>query len=135
MYTAPLAATVGLGLIVIGSHFTTVENSEIAGDWQPKWTEYGQLVRPEGYREWIYLGSPLTLDALSAKVAAFPEYHNAYMHPTDHRMYKETKALPNDTILLNNLYLTTAGEKTEGPGAEVSAREFFPAFNTGSISP
>ncbi len=39
----------------------------------------GRLLLPEGYREWVFLGAPLTPNALNGGEAAFPEFHNVYV--------------------------------------------------------
>jgi hypothetical protein len=35
----------------------------------------GQLERPIGYREWVYVGTPVTPNDLNDGKAAFPEHH------------------------------------------------------------
>ena len=37
----------------------------------------GQLERPTGYREWVYVGTPVTPNDMNDGKAAFPEIHNA----------------------------------------------------------
>jgi hypothetical protein len=39
----------------------------------------GELLLPEGHRNWLYLGSPLTPNALDGGNAPFPEYYNVYI--------------------------------------------------------
>ena len=41
----------------------------------------GQLQRPVGYREWIYVGTPVTPHDMNGGKAAFPEFHNVYIDP------------------------------------------------------
>ena len=41
----------------------------------------GELIRPTGYREWIYVGAPLTPNDMNNGKAAFPEFHNVYIDP------------------------------------------------------
>ncbi len=36
----------------------------------------GELARPEGYREWVYVGTPLTPNELNPPEAPFPEQGN-----------------------------------------------------------
>ena len=36
----------------------------------------GQLERPTGYREWVYVGTPVTPNDLNDGKAAWPEQHN-----------------------------------------------------------
>ena len=90
----------------------------------------GNWILPERYREWVYLGSPLTPNALNGGAAGFPEYHNVYMHPTAYGIYKETGVFPEGTILLKELQLVIEGTEEDGSRFEVSGRGFFPGeFN------
>jgi len=41
----------------------------------------GELERPTGFREWIYVGTPVTPNDLNDGAAAFPEFHNVYIDP------------------------------------------------------
>ncbi len=98
--------------------------------WKPVWTADGQLELPTGYREWVYLGSPLTPNALNGGAAGFPEYHNVYVHPDVYAIYKETKVFPEGTILLKELQLTQEAQEEDGSRLEVSGRGYFPgAYN------
>jgi len=38
----------------------------------------GKLDRPTGYREWVYVGTPVTPNDMNNGKAAFPEFHNVY---------------------------------------------------------
>ena len=44
----------------------------------PEYTDSGDLKLPPNsiWREWVYVGSPLTPNALNGGHAGFPEYHN-----------------------------------------------------------
>lgn len=103
--------------------------------WGPLWTADGQLVLPTGYREWVFLGAPLTPNALNGGEAGFPEYHNVYVQPQAFRAYRDTGVFPEGTIMLKELQLTQAGEEEDGSRSEVSGRGYFPgAFNGIDIS-
>ena len=41
-----------------------------------QFTPDGKMKLPTGYREWVFLGSPLTPNALNGGKASFPEFHN-----------------------------------------------------------
>lgn len=99
-------------------------------DWGPKWASDGKLQLPTGYREWVYLGSPLTPNALNGGKAGFPEYHNVYIQPQAYKIYKQSGKFPEGTIMLKELQLAMKGEETDGSRTEVSGRGYFPgAFN------
>src|SRR3546814_15382862 len=45
----------------------------------PEYTESGELKLPKNYNEWVFVGSPLTPNALNGGTANFPEFHNVYI--------------------------------------------------------
>jgi len=47
----------------------------------PEYTKEGDLILPKNWRSWVYVGSPLTRDALNNGMAGFPEYHKVYIEP------------------------------------------------------
>lgn len=99
--------------------------------WGPTWTGNGELVLPEGYHEWVFLGSPLTPHALNGGNAPFPEYHNVYTQPEAFRAYRKTGQWPEGTIMLKELQLLQAAEYEDGSSVEVSGRGYFPAARNG----
>ena len=58
----------------------------------PEYTASGELVLPKNFHEWVYVGSPLTPNALNGGMAGFPEYHNVYIEPGSYEIYKKTNA-------------------------------------------
>ena len=42
----------------------------------PVFTKDGNLVLPAGFREWVFLGGPITPNGLNNGKALFPEFHN-----------------------------------------------------------
>ena len=80
------------GALVLAAGFVTVAAlwAEPGGHELPKpqFNDQGQLIRPEGYREWVYIGTPLTPNELNPPEAPFPDFHNVYImssyyHPRD----------------------------------------------------
>jgi hypothetical protein len=47
----------------------------------PEYASSGDLILPKNFHEWVYVGSPLTPNALNGGNAGFPEYHNVYIEP------------------------------------------------------
>lgn len=76
------------------------------------------LIRPEGYREWVYVGTPLTPNDLNPPEAAFPEFHNVYIHPDDYEHWSKTGEFRDFTILVKEL--VSVGSK-----ADVSGKGYF----------
>ena len=46
-----------------------------------EFTADGKLKQPVGYREWVYIGTPLTPNDLNDGHSNFPEFHNVYIDP------------------------------------------------------
>ena len=98
----------------------------------PEYTASGELILPKNFHEWIYVGSPLTPNALNDGKAGFPEYHNVYMEPGSYEIYKKTKVFPEGTILFKELQLTLPGENADGSRNEPSGRGYFPGALNGA---
>src|SRR5207237_2443811 len=72
------------------------------------------LLRPEDYREWVFVGSSLGLRYEEGKkLPEQLEYKNVYIDPAAYRAYKETGAFPQGTVLVLE---TAAGEEKKEPG-------------------
>lgn len=99
--------------------------------WKPQFNAKGELKLPSNYHEWTFLGSPLTPHALNNGQAAFPEYHNVYVHPEALKAYRSTGSWPEGTIMLKELQLTRPATNPDGSSVEVSGRGFFPAARNG----
>jgi hypothetical protein len=125
-------AAVALATLML-SVLTPVKQSEAmtAKSWGPQWTADGKLKLPEGYHEWVFLGSPLTPHALNGGAAPFPEYHNVYVQPQAFRAYRRTGEWPEGTILLKELQLLLNGDSEDGSSVEVSGRGYFPGARNG----
>jgi hypothetical protein len=98
----------------------------------PQYTSSGELILPKNYREWIFVGTPLTPNALNDGKANFPEYHNVYIEPCSYEAYKKTGVFPNGTIFYKELQLTQAAENPDGSRTEPSGRGYFPGKLNGA---
>jgi Cytochrome P460 len=92
----------------------------------PEYTESGELKLPKNFDEWVYVGSPLTPNALNGGKANFPEFHNVYIEPGSYEIYKNTGVFPEGTIFFKELQLTLPAENPDGSRTEPSGRGFFP---------
>jgi hypothetical protein len=63
----------------------------------------GNLRQPTGYRQWVFVGSPLTPNDMNDGAAPFPEFHHVYIHPDAFAVYKRTGAFPDGTIMVKEL--------------------------------
>ncbi len=76
----------------------------------------GELERPTGYREWIYVGTPVTPNDLNDGEAAFPEHHNVYIDPKSWAHWKKTGEFRDETILMKELIDVGAKSAVSGNG-------------------
>ena len=76
----------------------------------------GRLIRPVGYREWVYVGTPLTPNDLNPPEAAFPEFHNVYIDPVSYAHYSETGNFREGTIIIKELVSVGSKAAVSGKG-------------------
>lgn len=96
----------------------------------------GKLQRPTGYREWVYVGTPVTPDELNNGKAAFPEFHNVYIDPESWAHWKVTGEFREGTILVKELVAVGSKAAVSGNGyfqgdfvgleATIKSAEYFP---------
>jgi Cytochrome P460 len=98
----------------------------------PEYDASGDLLLPKNFHEWVYVGSPLTPNALNGGMAGFPEYHNVYIEPGSYEIYKKTNAFPEGTIMFKELQLTLPGQNPDGSRTEPSGRGYFPGALNGA---
>jgi len=84
--------------------------------YEAKFNASGELIRPEGWREWIYVGTPVTPNSLNPPEAAFPEFHSVYIDPTSWAHYKKTGEFREGTMLAKELAMVGATQATSGKG-------------------
>jgi hypothetical protein len=97
----------------------------------PKFTASGELLLPQGFRKWVFVGSPLTPHALNDGEAGFPEFHNVYVEPAAYEHYVDHGVWPEGTMMVKELQLTQAGTFPDGSRVEVSGRGYFPGVTNG----
>jgi mono/diheme cytochrome c family protein len=81
-----------------------------------RYTDDGQLIRPLGWRKWIYVGTPLTPHDMNDGKAAFPEFHNVYIDPESFATFERTGEFPNGTQLVKELALVGSKKAVSGNG-------------------
>ena len=101
----------------------------------PEYTVSCDLILPRNFHEWVYVGSPLTPNALNDGKANFPEFHNVYIEPGSYQIYKKTGVFPEGTIFFKELQLTLPAENPDGSRTEPSGRGYFPGkFNGADVT-
>ncbi len=96
----------------------------------------GDLERPQNYRTWIYVGTPVTPNDMNNGKAAFPELHNVYMDPMSYKHWKKTGTWREGTILIKELVSVGTKAAVSGNGyfmgefigleATIKSSKYFP---------
>jgi hypothetical protein len=81
-----------------------------------EFTTEGKLKQPVGYRQWMYMGTPLTPNDLNGGEAPFPEFHVVYMDPDSFAHYEKTGEFREGTVMVKELTSVGAKEATSGKG-------------------
>lgn len=81
-----------------------------------KFNRQGELIRPEGWREWVYIGTPLTPNSLNKPEAAFPEFHSVYIDPESWVHYKKTGKFREGTVIAKELSRVGSTKAVSGNG-------------------
>lgn len=116
---AALAAAAGLGI-------SSVSVADHHDPYEAKYTDDGDLVRFDGWREWVYVGTPVTPNGLNGGSAPFPEVHSVYIDPTSWAHWKKTGTFREGTVFAKELSMLTAeGANDDGSTDQVSGRGFF----------
>lgn len=76
----------------------------------------GELQRPTGYREWVYVGTPVTPNDMNNGKAAFPELHNVYIDPESWAQWKTEGTFRDGTILIKELVSVGSKAAVSGQG-------------------
>src|SRR5262245_52914610 len=135
MYARLLSvAALILGVIIVTTGQVQSAKSAAASTprYLPEWTASGDLILPKNFERWVYVGSPLTPNALNGGTANFPEFHNVYIEPGSYEIYQRTNAFPEGTILFKELQLTLPGQMPDGSRTEPSGRGYFPGALNGA---
>jgi hypothetical protein len=136
MRVTPLLAIASITSVTIATTvFAQPPNADAPAKacYPPQYTAAGDLLLPKNFYEWIYVGSPLTPNALNDGHANFPEFHNVYMEPCSYEQYQKTNVFPEGTIFFKELQLTLGpAENPDGSQAEPSGRGFFPGKLNGA---
>lgn len=149
-----VGASIASGAIVAFLFAQTLSSSNAQPQprYLPEYTASGELKLPpnEIWREWVFVGDPLTPIAQNGGKACpefpplssslpctgFPEYHNVYIEPGSYAVYKKTKEFPEGTIFFKELQLTLPpAENADGSRTEASGRGYFPGdFNGADVT-
>lgn len=95
----------------------------------PEFTSDKRLKQPSdhAWREWPFVGSLVTPNALNGGQAPFPEHHIVYIDPVSWEQYKKTGTFREGTVLAKELTRIRApdGANDDGSTDEVSGTGYF----------
>src|SRR5690242_2621049 len=127
-----LAAIVS-GIALIGTTIALFKAQPLVAQAQGSaavFTSDGKLQIPKGFRRWIFVGAPLTPNALNGGQANFPEFHNVYIQAQNVEAYMKTGEFPEGTVIVKELTRLLNPTFPDGSRTEPSGRGFFNgAFN------
>lgn len=103
----------GLGLAVSASVAMAADDSK-----PYTVNDQDELVQPsaDDFREWVFVGTPLTPNDMNDGKASFPEFHMVYIDPGSWDHYKKTGEFRDGTILIKELTSVGAKKATSGNG-------------------
>lgn len=129
----------GIGILLILAFFispVTADYSLSKTTSYASFNEKGELVRPTGYREWIFVGAPLTPNDMNDGKAAFPEFHNVYIDPASWSHWKKKGDFADGTVIVKELTDVGSKQAVSGNGyfhgkytgleAMVKSKQHFP---------
>jgi len=114
----------GLGMLAVciatASVLAAGPSAPPAGMAQPQYDADGKLIRPEGYRTWVFVGSSLGLSYSkpSDDDTGPGMFHHIYIQPEAYKHYVDTGTFPEKTMLVMENY--SAGNKQENTTAELT---------------
>ncbi|MFM7162921.1 MAG: cytochrome P460 family protein [Planctomycetaceae bacterium] len=102
----------------------------------PRYSPSGELLYPDGFEEWIFVGSNLGLEytegssetkpAVEPPAGELRSFHNVYIDPVAFAEFSRTGIFPDPTVLVLDIYKARKGDA----GSFVSAG-LFPADRQG----
>ena len=85
----------------------------------------GTMQLPTGFRNWVFVGAPLTPNGLNNGKANFPEYHNVYIEQKNVDAYLKTGEFPEGTVIVKELTRVLDPKFPDGSRTEPSGRGYF----------
>ena len=78
-----------------------------------------------GFRWWVFVGAPLTPNALNGGKAGFPEYHHVYIEAKNVEAYLKNGSFPEGTVIVKELTRVLDPTFPDGSRTEPSGRGYF----------
>lgn len=96
VYQRPFSAVLVLCVLA----WAGVRAAPPGGSDEPRFTSQNELVRPEGHREWIFIGATLGMSYSEDAPKHEPAFHNLYLKPAAYQEYKRSGRFPEKTIIV-----------------------------------
>jgi len=122
-----------LAAIVLGMHLLFAAPAQADDAY---FMDGDELKRPTDYREWVYVGTPVTPNDMNNGKAAFPEHHNVYIDPKSWAHWKKSGEFRDGTILVKELVSVGSKAAVSGQGyfqgefigleATIKSKQHFP---------
>jgi len=102
---------VALALAAVG----TILGAQELAPRDPQFTPDGELIRPENYREWIYLSTGLGMTYGTGRPSAEPKFDNVFVTPQAYKAFLQTGLWPDKTIFILEVRASvTSGSINQG---------------------
>lgn len=112
----------GIAISLLSGLLITQVAPVYAAEPYAKFNKAKELLRPVKYREWIFVGSPVTPKDMNDGKPAFPEFHNVYIDPASWAHWKKTGQFREGTIFV--LEMVSVGDKKSSSGNGYFQGEF-----------
>jgi len=106
-YLIVLLAIFCMPLIVVATDFD---------DGAASFDESGNLIRPENWREWVFIGAALTPNDQNFGQAYLPEFKYVYIDPISFEIWKETGEFREGAVVVKELVAIGSREEQSGKG-------------------
>ncbi len=130
LISAILASVLSIGMTGYSTGDAAAQGVE-----QATFNSDGQVNIPRDWRQWVFIGTPLTPNALNGGKAPFPEFHNVYIEPTAYAHWQKTGKFAEGTQIAKELVFIRQKDKDEmnpdGSTGEVSGIGYFQGEFTG----
>jgi hypothetical protein len=84
---------------------------------KPQYASSGELLIPESYREWIFVGASLGMGYNEPGAApAEGQFHHVYLAPEAYEHFKKTGGFPDQVILMMEVYSPASKESINKQG-------------------
>jgi hypothetical protein len=112
---AAMTVAGAIALLVMSPHAEARKNRAM-------YTVDGELLMPKDYRQWVFVGAPVTPNDMNSGTAPFPEFHHVYINPAGFASYRKTGKFRDGTFIVKEL--VTVGSKSAASGNGYFPGEF-----------